>query len=72
MQGDQPIEMTINEWMLSEAMDEHFSTENCGGVLISTAIIVDQFYGESPVDKYQFVCKKCYRIIEIESHEKTD
>ena len=57
VQPNQPVEMTIHDLMLSEAMAEHFSTENCDGVLNSTVISYHMC---------QFECRKCSRVFQMD------
>ena len=67
MKGDQAIQLTRNESRLAEAMGIHMEDDDCCGTLVYTCWVWD---GDSIFKVYQFVCKKCYGVIQV--YEKTN
>ena len=73
MKGDQSLEMTTYNRTLSYALSKHFTEDNCCGVLDCAARIDDCYPGTTVMYEtiYQFVCKKCYRIIQIDETQQS-
>lgn len=58
MQGNQIIELTGDEVLLSEALNIHFTNSNCDGTLVYVGFTADG-------QVFQFVCEKCHEIIQL-------
>ncbi len=58
MQGNQTIELTDTEILLSVALDQHFENDNCNGVLIAMGEFCSSV-DDSGSYKFFFKCKKC-------------
>lgn len=57
MRGNQAIELTKVDKLLTEALDEHFTLDNCCGVLL--AIDVNTVVSQNGFYDIYFECKRC-------------
>lgn len=60
MQGNQAIELTDTEIILSVVLDRHFTESNCDGVLCYVGF---NYAGITRFDYY--ICEKCQEIIKL-------
>ena len=60
MQGNQPIKLTDPDRLLSEALDKHFTTNDCFGVLAYAGLQTDNDF-----DIVNFLCKRCGQMVTI-------
>lgn len=58
MQGNQVVELTDFEILLSAAMDLHFTNDNCDGVLIEQELTPPYLY-------LRYKCKNCHNIVQF-------
>lgn len=63
MKGDQVVELTLEEQMLSKAISVHMGNDNCCGMLIYACWISNNMDLTNKI--YQFVCKKCHEVIQV-------